>query len=253
MSATVSQGSGATTTGPPCMSELCRSLVKGFAKGNITKTEAIQEIIEAFRESSAHKNAKPVQTQEVISVFISMLDQAQSSWVDAAMWGGVRPESTSEADPKEDTTGTIQTDPNWGTKTPEPQEEGQSMSPFLHGWMTKKARFTNLLPAKSSWENWSKTRLLTSRSQNITSSAPGDSLSSLTQSGQKSYRVRQLTSMLSSQGSIPLSPTTEQQRHWGISSSDLDIQNPPKLSRAMGMGLSHSVHSSEQCSLSSHI
>ena len=153
MSATVSQGSGATTTGPPSMSELCLSLVEGFAKGNITKTKAIQEIIEAFRESSTGENATPVQTQEAISAFISMLDQAQSSQVDAAMQEGVRPGSTSEADPEEDTTGTIQTVPNQGTKPQNlkhPWEEGQSMSPSLHGQMMKKARFTNSLPAKSS-------------------------------------------------------------------------------------------------------
>ena len=79
MSATVSQEPGDPTSGPPSTSELCFSLVKGFAKGSISKTEAIQEIIEAFRESSAHEDATPVQVQAAISTFISMLDQAQSS------------------------------------------------------------------------------------------------------------------------------------------------------------------------------
>lgn len=78
MSVTATQGSGGTAA-TPTTSELCISLFEEFAKGNIAKTEAMHQILEAFRESSAHENASSAQVQSVITAYISMLEQAKSS------------------------------------------------------------------------------------------------------------------------------------------------------------------------------
>ena len=140
MSATVSQESGATTMGSPSTSELCLSLVEGFTKGNILKTEAIQEIIEVFRESSAHKDATPVQVQAVISAFFSMLDQAQSTQADAAMRGGTRQGRASETDSEEDPPGMIGPELNQGTKSPDPQMPlgRRTVNESLFAWASDK-------------------------------------------------------------------------------------------------------------------
>lgn len=120
MSATASQGSGAGTT-TPTTSELCLNLVEEFAKGNISKAEAIQEIIGAFRESSAHENVTSSQVQSAIAAFVSMLDQAQSSREDAARRGGAGVPRRTEADPEEDAPGATEPECSRVSGSPEPQ------------------------------------------------------------------------------------------------------------------------------------
>ena len=71
----------------PSTTELCINLVSEFAQGNITRNEATQESTEAFRELSAHDEVTPEQVQSAITSFVAVLDQAQSTQVNAARQG----------------------------------------------------------------------------------------------------------------------------------------------------------------------
>ena len=70
--------------GSPSTNELCIKLVEEFTNGRISKDEAIQEIINTFRESDAHDGISAVQIQTAISTYIVMLDQAGTSQQNAA-------------------------------------------------------------------------------------------------------------------------------------------------------------------------
>ena len=86
-STTSSQGSP-NKTKSPSSTQLRIDLISEYAQGNITRTEATREITKAFRESSTHDDVTPEQVEAAIASFITMLDQAHSSRVDAARLGG---------------------------------------------------------------------------------------------------------------------------------------------------------------------
>lgn len=78
------QGSGGMES--PSTNELCIKLITDFMNRRIGKVEAVQEILQAFWESSAHDNISAVQIQTATAVYILMLNQAKSAWGDAAHW-----------------------------------------------------------------------------------------------------------------------------------------------------------------------
>ena len=77
----------ATDVPTPNTNELCITLVADYLNGKIGKDNAVGHILEAFRESDVYKRATPVQIQTTISTYIRMLDQAESAWEVAALWG----------------------------------------------------------------------------------------------------------------------------------------------------------------------
>ena len=127
------------------------------------------------------------------------------------------------------------------------QEEREPMSQCLPGQEMKIQRLMYLPQARNSLANSSGTRQSTSRSWSITCSVQGDYQSFQTLSGSKYCRGRWLTSMLSSQESTLLSLTTGWQRHSETLNSASDIQNLPKPSGTMGIGLLHTACSSTLC------
>ena len=74
--------------GSPSTNELCIKLIEEFTNGGISKVEAIQVIINTFQESDAHDGIFAIQIQMPISAYITMLDQAGTSWQNAAKRGG---------------------------------------------------------------------------------------------------------------------------------------------------------------------
>ena len=77
----------ATDVPTPNTNKLCITLVTDYLNGKIGKDDAIGHILEAFRELDVYKRVTPVQIQTVISAYIRMLDQAESAWEIAALWG----------------------------------------------------------------------------------------------------------------------------------------------------------------------
>ena len=250
----------------PNTNELCITLVADYLNGKIGKDNAVGHILEAFRESDVYKRATPVQIQTTISTYIGMLDQAESAWEVAALWG--RGAWQVWGDITEEEQGgaqqalgpnprTLELQLNMGSMNHKglpiqkwAQEEGELMRQCSPGWEMKIQKLTCSPQVRNSPANSTKTRRSISKSQSITCSVQGGYQSFWTLSGSKYCRGRWLTLTLSSQWSTQSSLTTEQLRHLGTLNSNLDIQNQPKQLGTMGIDLLCTVHSSAQCSSS---
>ena len=103
---------------------------------------------------------------------------------------------------------------------------------------------------RNSPENSSVTKWSTSKSQRIICSVHKHCPSSLTPSESKYCKGKQLTSMSSSLQSTPPSQTTEPPNHLKTSNCNSGTWSWWKQSKTMEIGLSHTVHSNVQCSLS---
>ena len=253
-STTSSQGSQGEAKSPSS-TQRCINLIGEYTQGNITQTEAMWEITEAFRESSTHDDITPEQVETTIASFTMILDQAHSR-ANAAWWGGTNEQKLST----ELQEGANR--PNW----PEYGRRSESHEVTKCGGSPQMTmgtgRVDETLFAWTTDENSQMFKLtrklikitpVTSKSPNTTFSAHEDFQNSQTWSGSKSCRGRQSIWMSSSQGSIWPSPIIKHCKQLETSSSDSGMLSPPSWSGTTESGSSHSMCSNKLCGLSSPI
>ena len=235
--------------GSPSTNELCIKLIEEFTNGRISKDKAIQEIINTFWESDAHGGVLAIQIQMAVSAYIVMFD-----------WAGLL--NRMQLNEGEDSV--------WNHWTLEEQIQCPLLSwikplNWKQAWEEelltkdsspgpeKKIQKLILSPAaRNSPESSSTTTWLTSKSQSTIYSVCGLYLSSLTLSGSKYYRGKQLTWTSLSPWSTPPLQTTEPLSHLDTLNFDLGTWSQHKQSKTTETGLSCTVCSNVQYGLSTH-